>query len=53
MKGVPMRRTKTQKALSVKEALNEAYIKRIMALLRKCGDTCLLDLIEKLLKKSV
>lgn len=48
-----MHRTKTKTTLTVKEAEREAYISRITALLIKCGDISLLDLIEKLLKKSI
>ena len=35
------------------ETLKESYIKSIVELLNKCNDISLLDLIERLLKKSV
>ena len=35
------------------ETLKESYIKSIVALLEKCNDISLLDLIKKLLEKSI
>jgi hypothetical protein len=35
------------------KTLKETYIKNIITLLNKCEDISLLDLIERLLKKSI